>query len=220
MKETPALRIIVLGSGTSAGVPMIGCHCPVCSSSDKRDQRTRCSILVSYNNKSVLVDTTPELRLQAVANKVDLIHAVVFTHGHADHIFGLDDVRRYNTLLGSPLPVYAADATMRTLLTCWTFSALIGPQPDFLAARSSFPLWDHRKFIRHTFRIVLDPLRNWMYATSIIYCPEFMKGVSYACESFCPGDCINVLRRGVPDGIACGGLHIYCYLGRRKWWLE
>ena len=75
MKETPALRIIVLGSGTSAGVPMIGCHCPVCSSSDKRDQRTRCSILVSYNNKSILVDTTPELRLQAVANKVDLIHA-------------------------------------------------------------------------------------------------------------------------------------------------
>lgn len=122
MKETPALRIIVLGSGTSAGVPMIGCHCPACSSSDKRDQRTRCSILVSYNNKSVLVDTTPELRLQAVANKVDLIHAVVFTHGHADHIFGLDDVRRYNTLLGSPLPVYAADATMRTLQKAFSYA--------------------------------------------------------------------------------------------------
>ena len=101
---------------------MIGCHCPVCSSTDKRDQRTRCSILVSYCGKSVLVDTTPELRLQAIANKVDLIHAVVFTHGHADHIFGLDDVRRYNTLLGSPLPVYAAEATMRTLQQAFSYA--------------------------------------------------------------------------------------------------
>ncbi|MCL5945969.1 MAG: MBL fold metallo-hydrolase [Planctomycetes bacterium] len=115
MRKTPELRIIVLGSGTSAGVPMIGCHCPVCSSTDARDRRTRSSILVSYGGKSVLVDTAPELRLQAIANKVDLIHAVVFTHGHADHIFGLDDVRRYNTLLGAPLPIYAAAATMQTL---------------------------------------------------------------------------------------------------------
>jgi len=101
---------------------MIGCHCPVCSSRDQRDHRTRCSILVSYCGKSVLVDTTPELRLQAIANQVDLIHAVVFTHGHADHIFGLDDVRRYNTLLGSPLPVYAAEATMRTLQQAFSYA--------------------------------------------------------------------------------------------------
>ena len=122
MKKTPALRIVILGTGTSAGVPMIGCHCPVCSSTDKRDQRTRCSILVSYGGKSVLVDTTPELRLQAVANKIDIIDAVVFTHGHADHIFGLDDVRRYNTLLGAPLPVYAAEATMRTLQQAFSYA--------------------------------------------------------------------------------------------------
>lgn len=101
---------------------MIGCHCAVCSSTDPRDRRTRSSILVSYHGKSVLVDTTPELRLQAIANQVDLIHAVVFTHGHADHIFGLDDVRRYNTLLGMPLPVYAASATMHTLRQAFPYA--------------------------------------------------------------------------------------------------
>jgi phosphoribosyl 1,2-cyclic phosphate phosphodiesterase len=122
MKQMPPLRIVILGSGTSAGVPMIGCHCQVCLSTDTRDQRTRCSILVSYGGKSVLVDTTPELRLQAIANKVDLIHAVVFTHGHADHIFGLDDIRRFNTILGSPLPVYAAEATMRTLQQAFSYA--------------------------------------------------------------------------------------------------
>ncbi len=116
------MRISVLGSGTSAGVPMIGCHCPVCSSTDPRDHRTRCSILVSYHDKAVLVDTTPELRLQAVANKIDVIHAVVFTHGHADHIFGLDDVRRYNTLLGAPLPIFASDATMQTLKQAFAYA--------------------------------------------------------------------------------------------------
>ncbi|MGC9260384.1 MAG: MBL fold metallo-hydrolase [Phycisphaerae bacterium] len=122
MENTPELRIVVLGSGTSAGVPMIGCHCPVCSSRDARDRRTRSSILVSYGGHSVLVDTAPELRLQATANKVDLIHAVIFTHGHADHIFGLDDVRRYNTLLGRPLPIYAAVETMHTLQRAFSYA--------------------------------------------------------------------------------------------------
>jgi phosphoribosyl 1,2-cyclic phosphate phosphodiesterase len=127
MNESPnmrvsSMRIIVLGSGTSAGVPMIGCHCPVCQSTDPRDHRTRCSILLSYLDKAVLVDTTPELRLQAVANKIDLIHAVVFTHGHADHIFGLDDVRRYNTLLGAPLPVFASEATLHTLKHAFAYA--------------------------------------------------------------------------------------------------
>ncbi len=122
MKNDSILRITVLGSGTSAGVPMIGCHCPVCSSPDPHDKRTRCSILVSYGGKSVLVDTAPELRLQVVANKIDLIHAVVFTHGHADHIFGLDDVRRYNTLLGHPLPIFGASTTIHTLQQAFAYA--------------------------------------------------------------------------------------------------
>ncbi len=115
MNTNLPLTITVLGSGTSAGVPMIGCHCPVCGSSDPRDKRSRSSIVVSYANRNILIDTSPELRLQAIANKLDSIEAVVFTHAHADHIFGLDDVRRYNALLKAPLPIYAAPETLEAL---------------------------------------------------------------------------------------------------------
>jgi phosphoribosyl 1,2-cyclic phosphate phosphodiesterase len=97
------IDLIFLGTGTSAGVPMIGCHCDVCSSADPRDDRTRCSVVIGYDGISVLIDTTPELRLQCVRNRVDRIDAVVITHAHADHIMGMDDLRRFNTLSGGPL---------------------------------------------------------------------------------------------------------------------
>jgi phosphoribosyl 1,2-cyclic phosphate phosphodiesterase len=121
MAQIP-IEITILGSGTSAGVPLIGCHCPVCQSSDPRDKRTRPSILVSYAGKHILVDTTPELRMQAIANQVDHIDAIVYTHAHADHIFGLDDVRRFNTILGAPLPLYAAPFTIKTLRQCFPYA--------------------------------------------------------------------------------------------------
>ena len=103
---------------------MIGCHCAVCSSDDPRDKRSRCSIVVDYveagadgvgSPRRILVDTAPELRLQAVANRIDRIDAVVYTHAHADHIFGLDDVRRYNTIHNDSIPMYAAADTLATL---------------------------------------------------------------------------------------------------------
>src|SRR5271163_1133282 len=105
MSEMPAISIKVLGTGTSAGVPMIGCHCPVCSSADPHDKRTRPSCIIGYEGLSVLVDTTPELRVQCLANSVDHIDAIVVTHAHADHIMGLDDVRRFNAMTGQPLDV-------------------------------------------------------------------------------------------------------------------
>jgi len=122
-----ALTVTMLGSGTSAGVPMIGCHCAVCSSADPRDQRSRPSIVVSYAGPdgaphNILVDTSPELRLQAVREGLDRISAVVFTHGHADHVFGLDDVRRYNLVMGAPLPLYAAAETMALLRRCFPYA--------------------------------------------------------------------------------------------------
>ncbi len=117
-----AIELLFLGTGTSAGVPMIGCHCDVCSSADPRDKRTRCSAVISYGGHSVLVDTSPELRLQAVANNVNRIDAVVFTHAHADHIMGLDDVRRFNTIKGGPLDVFADAHTNRVLQTCFAYA--------------------------------------------------------------------------------------------------
>jgi phosphoribosyl 1,2-cyclic phosphate phosphodiesterase len=105
------IELLFLGTGTSAGVPMIGCYCPVCTSSDRRDKRMRASVMISYGKTRVLVDTTPELRLQCVANRVDHIDAVVYTHAHADHIMGLDDVRRFNALSQKPLEVWADQRT-------------------------------------------------------------------------------------------------------------
>ncbi len=106
------MEVLVLGSGTSAGVPMIGCHCRVCTSADPRNKRNRCSVLVSYGGHRVLIDTPPELRLAVIANSVDMVDAVVLTHAHADHIFGLDDVRRYNTLSGRDMPIWASAKTL------------------------------------------------------------------------------------------------------------
>lgn len=116
------IKLLFLGTGTSAGIPMIGCHCEVCSSADPHDRRTRPSVVISYENQSVLVDTTPELRLQCVAHQVDHVDAVVFTHAHADHIMGLDDVRRFNVIKGGPLDVWADVRTHSSLQQCFGYA--------------------------------------------------------------------------------------------------
>jgi phosphoribosyl 1,2-cyclic phosphate phosphodiesterase len=123
------VELLFLGTGTSAGIPMIGCHCEVCTSSDPRDRRTRTSVLISYAGTRVLVDTGPELRLQCTANKIDMIDAVVITHAHADHIMGLDDVRRFNALRQGPLDVWAEAKTHDTLQRCFGY-AFREPSPD------------------------------------------------------------------------------------------
>ena len=128
------IEIIFLGTGTSAGIPMIGCHCPVCSSTDPHDKRTRPSAVISYANARVLIDTTPELRLQCVANGIDMIDAVVFTHAHADHIMGLDDVRRFNALKHAPLDIWADDATHAVLTRCFGY-AFKEPEPEMKVFR-------------------------------------------------------------------------------------
>jgi phosphoribosyl 1,2-cyclic phosphate phosphodiesterase len=122
MSSPATLELLFLGSGTSAGVPMIGCHCPVCTSSDPHDRRNRASVVISYGDTRVLVDTTPELRLQCVANGVDRVDAVVYTHAHADHVMGLDDVRRFNALRGGPLDVWADGRTQEVLLRCFGYA--------------------------------------------------------------------------------------------------
>jgi len=97
-----------LGTGTSVGVPMIGCDCPVCTSTNPRNHRYRSSVLIGTERGKILIDTTPELRLQLLREKIMLVHAVMFTHYHADHLFGLDDLRLFPKYLNGPLPVYCS----------------------------------------------------------------------------------------------------------------
>ena len=115
------MKITVLGSGTSVGVPTIGCHCSVCTSTDPRDNRLRHSILVSYDGRNVLVDTTPDFRTQALRAAIQRIDAIVFTHSHADHLMGLDDVRPFNFRQSGEIPIYAAPDTMDAIYRCFPY---------------------------------------------------------------------------------------------------
>ena len=125
-----SLRVTVLGSGTSHGVPTIGCDCAVCRSTDPRDRRTRPSILIEVEPapqdpasdslfrgavRSILVDTSTDLRAQVLARGVRRVDAILFTHAHADHVFGLDDVRRFNQMQKGAIACYAAEDTLQSL---------------------------------------------------------------------------------------------------------
>ena len=100
-------RLTVLGSGTSMGVPTLGCTCKVCTSADPHDYRTRPSILVEYGGRAVLIDTTPDFRAQAIRENISRLDAVLYTHAHADHIMGLDDVRPLSFRGEKKIPLYA-----------------------------------------------------------------------------------------------------------------
>jgi phosphoribosyl 1,2-cyclic phosphate phosphodiesterase len=118
-----AARVTVLGCGTSSGVPMIGCTCRVCRSAHPRDQRLRPSIhLAASNGASLLVDTTPDLRQQALRADLSRVDAVVFTHAHADHILGLDDLRRFNMMQGAPMPCYADAGAWETIRHTFSYA--------------------------------------------------------------------------------------------------
>jgi len=107
--------LTVLGSGTSTGVPTLGCHCAVCTSPDPRDQRLRPSIWLSFGGHNVVVDTTPDFRAQALRAGIPALDAVLFTHSHADHVMGLDDIRPFNFNRPDPLPVYGNAGTLADL---------------------------------------------------------------------------------------------------------
>lgn len=99
-------QMVVLGTGTSVGVPMIGCGCDVCQSGHPRNQRTRCSVILGLPQGNLLIDTSPDLRQQLLRERIGIVHAVLYTHEHADHIFGLDDLRLMQFHLGGPVPLY------------------------------------------------------------------------------------------------------------------
>ena len=120
------MKITFLGTGTSHGVPMIGCDCATCRSEDPRDKRLRTSIYVQMEDgTSILVDAGPDLRQQALRHRIRRVDAIIFTHGHADHIFGLDETRRFTGISQEPLPCYGDAQTLSDIRK--TFSYVFDP---------------------------------------------------------------------------------------------
>jgi phosphoribosyl 1,2-cyclic phosphate phosphodiesterase len=124
------VKVTVLGSGTSVGVPAIGCDCAVCQSTDPRDRRTRPSILIELGGdgapfatsvRSILVDTSSDLRVQALTNRIRRVDAILFTHSHADHVLGLDDVRPFNQMQREPISCYGTERTLGDLRRMFSY---------------------------------------------------------------------------------------------------
>jgi phosphoribosyl 1,2-cyclic phosphate phosphodiesterase len=150
--RTPGDRTFTfLGTGTSVGVPMLGCECAVCRSPNPRNHRYRCSVLVATPRGNILIDSTPEVRLQLLRERVKLVHAVVYTHYHVDHLFGLDDLRLFPALLNAPLPVYCSDEVEAVIRQA--FAYVFEP-----AARDLPPGWlpklDFRRIDETPFRVL------------------------------------------------------------------
>lgn len=106
------MNIVLLGTGTSTGVPMLGCGCDVCRSPDPRDRRTRCSALVAWADQHILIDTATDLRQQALRENISHVEAVLYTHAHADHVHGIDELRAFNMVAGGAIPIFGSPATI------------------------------------------------------------------------------------------------------------
>lgn len=116
------MKLLFLGTGTSVGVPMIGCRCRVCLSTDDRNKRSRSSVLVRDGRTSVVIDTTPDFRMQALRFGIERVDAVLYTHAHADHIFGFDDLRAYTMVHGTPVPVFGERGTLAELRRMFSYA--------------------------------------------------------------------------------------------------
>ena len=115
------MKVTILGSGTSTGVPMVGCSCRVCSSDDPGDRRTRASLLIRHEGRNILIDASTDLRFQALREGIQRVDAVLFTHSHADHVNGIDDLRGFHFLHREIIPCFGSRATLETLLNGFSY---------------------------------------------------------------------------------------------------
>jgi phosphoribosyl 1,2-cyclic phosphate phosphodiesterase len=143
-------RLTFLGSGTSMGVPTLGCRCAVCTSADPHDKRLRPSVMIRWagdqgQERTVIIDTGPDFRQQALQHKIDHVDAVLYTHAHADHIFGMDDLRPLSYAAfraGGPIPLYADDDTAETLRRIYDYTFAPGATYPNRARVELHPLTD------------------------------------------------------------------------------
>jgi phosphoribosyl 1,2-cyclic phosphate phosphodiesterase len=136
-----------LGTGTSIGVPVIGCPCSVCASTNPRNHRYRSSVLIGTPKGNLLIDTSPEMRLQLLREKVRLIHAVVYTHYHADHLFGLDDLRIIGHYLNAPVPIYCTEDVEEVIRKAFFYAFLTSRElPSGAVPKLEFNRIDEQPF--------------------------------------------------------------------------
>src|SRR6056297_1730510 len=133
-------QVVFLGTGTSVGVPALGCDCDVCTSGHPRDQRTRCAIVIGLPEGNLLIDTPPDLRTQLLREGIGIVHAVAYTHSHADHLFGLDDLRLFPFYLGHPVPLYCESFVERRIRHSYDYCFFESPTPDVVARAQPQPV--------------------------------------------------------------------------------
>ncbi len=159
--SSPQPQIILLGTGTSTGVPMLGCHCPVCLSTDLRNHRTRTGVLVQVERGNFLIDASPELRLQLLREKIDLVEACAFTHEHADHTFGLDDLRLFGYHLNRAIPLYCEPRVEQRIRQAFEY-AFTEPFPNTHAGAT--PRFEIHSISESPFDVLgteVIPIRLW-----------------------------------------------------------
>ena len=176
------MKVILLGTGTSQGIPVIGCDCAVCRSDDPRDNRTRASAIANYGGRNLLIDTATEFRIQALRNAVKRIDAVLFTHAHADHIHGLDDIRQFNEIQGSTIPCYGNKDTIEAIRQkydyVFTLTQRGGGKPDISlkVISSDFELFGEKIVplpVKHGILDILGyRIANFAYITDASYIPD------------------------------------------------
>jgi len=173
-------QLVFLGTGTSHGVPMIGCGCATCTSDNPKNHRTRCAVVVGLPEGNLLVDTPPELRLQLVRERIGLIHAVLYTHEHADHLFGLDDARIFPLYLGRELPIYC-EANVEAVIRCsfgYAFDPAVRDYPAGGVPKLVFRRIDTRPFQVLGARVIPVRLEHGRYQVlgfrwgNVAYCTD------------------------------------------------
>jgi len=185
------VEVVVLGTGTSHGVPMIGCGCAVCTSDDPRDKRTRPSIFVRMGDTRLLVDTSPELRLQCLTHGIVAVDAVLFTHHHADHVAGLDDLRRFNWLMKKPMPCYGTPRTLEALRRMFAYAFEHAPDSPHSRPELELRTIDREPFTVGGETIVPVPLMHG---------PMPVLGFRFGRFAYCtdcshiPGESLDLLR--------------------------
>ncbi len=172
--------LIFLGTGTSHGIPVIGCGCATCRDTNPKNKRQRCSVVLGLPEGNLLIDTTPDLRSQLLREQIGMIHAVLYTHEHADHLYGLDDLRIFADYLGHDLPVYCDESVEKRILKSFDYAFdpatrhyTAGGIPKLVLKRI-----DTRPFELLGVRVTPIPLRHGRYSVlgfrfgNVAYCTD------------------------------------------------